>query len=122
MKELLQLYAGHFLDSESEEAWAVAARDRLKAKFIRAVSLIGSALEARQDWEQAAALYSRVLELDNLAEALYRRLMNCYVELGEPAEALNSYRRCRDMLSIVLGIEPSPETEAVRAMLGQTEA
>jgi adenylate cyclase len=119
MKELLQLYAGHFLDSESEEAWAVAARDRLKAKFIRAVSLIGSALEARQDWEQAAALYSRVLELDNLAEALYRRLMNCYIELGEPAEALNSYRRCRDMLSVVLGIEPSPETEAIRATLGQ---
>jgi adenylate cyclase len=119
MKELLQLYAGHFLDSESQEAWVVAARDRLKAKFIRAVSLIGSALEARQDWEQAAALYSRALELDNLAEALYRRLMNCYIQLGEPAEALNSYRRCRDMLSIVLGINPSPETEAIRATLAR---
>lgn len=122
MKELLQLYSGHFLDSESQEAWAVAARDRFKAKFIRAVSLIGSALEARPDWEQAAALYSRALELDNLAEALYRRLMNCYIELGEPAEALNSYRRCRDMLSIVLGVKPAPETEAVRAMLGRAEA
>ena len=65
---------------------------------------------------------SGALELDNLAEALYRRLMNCYIELGEPAEALNSYRRCRDMLSIVLGIKPPPETEAVRAILGQTEA
>jgi two-component SAPR family response regulator len=119
MKELLQLYSGHFLDSELQEAWAVAARDRMKAKFIRAVSLIGTALEARQDWSRAAELYSRALELDNLAEALYRRLMNCFIKLGEPAEALNSYRRCRDMLSIVLGIEPSPETEAIRAKLGQ---
>ena len=117
-KELLQLYAGHFLASESQEGWVVAARDRWKAKFIRAVALIGGALESRQEWEQAAALFSRALELDNLAEALYRRLMVCYRELGEPAESLNVYRRCRDMLSIVLGIKPSPETEAVRAMLG----
>ena len=63
-------------------------------------------------------MFSRALELDNLAEALYRRLMVCYRELGEPAESLNVYRRCRDMLSIVLGIKPSPETEAIRAMLG----
>jgi adenylate cyclase len=122
MKELLQLYSGHFLDGESQEAWVIAARDRWKAKFIRAVALIGKTFEERQEWEMAAALFSRALELDNLAEALYRRLMNCYIELGEPAEALNSYRRCRDMLSIVLGVKPSPETEAVREMLGQAEA
>ena len=69
----------------------------------------------------AATLFSRALELDNVAEALYRRLMTCYLELGEPTEALNSYRRCRDMLSIVLGVKPAPETEAVRAMLAQVE-
>jgi DNA-binding SARP family transcriptional activator len=118
MAELLQLYSGHFLDSESQEAWVVSARDRWKAKFIRAVALLGSALENRTEWEQAAALYSRALELDNLAEPLYRRLMVCYWELGEPAEGLNVYRRCRDMLSIVLGIKPGVETEAVRSMLG----
>lgn len=118
MKELLQLYAGHFLVSETQEAWAVAARDKFRAKFIRAVAVIGGSLEARQEWEQAVALFSRALELDNLAEALYRRLMVCYRELGEPAEALNVYRRCREMLSIVLGVKPSPETEAIRATLG----
>jgi len=118
MKELLQLYAGHFLVSETQEAWAVAARDRFRAKFIRAVAVVGGSLEANREWEQAVALFSRALELDNLAEALYRRLMVCYRELGEPAEALNVYRRCREMLSIVLGVKPSPETEAIRATLG----
>ena len=117
IKELLQLYAGHFLDTETQDAWAVAARDRLKAKFMRAVAMVGTILEARREWDQAVALFSRALELDNLAEALYRRLMVCYRELGEPAEALNVYRRCRDMLSIVLGVKPSPETEAIRVSL-----
>lgn len=116
-RELLRVYTGHFLDKESQEPWAISARDRLKAKFARAVSVLGAGLEADKQWKQAIALYSQALELDNLAEGLYRRLMLAYRENGEPAEAVNVYRRCRDMLSIVLGAKPSPETEAVRSTL-----
>jgi DNA-binding response OmpR family regulator len=113
-RALLQLYTGHFLDQESQEPWAIAARDQLRAKFIRAVTKLGGVLEERKDWEQAATLYLRALELDNLAEALYRRLMIVYCEQGELAEAINIYRRCRDMLSVVLNTKPSTETEAIR--------
>ena len=116
-KELLRLYVGHFLEKESQESWAISARDKIKAKFVRAVTHIGAQLEQGQQWPSAIALYSRALELDNLAEGLYRRLMICYRENGEPAEGLNVYRRCRDMLSIVLGVKPSPETEAIRNTL-----
>ena len=116
-KELLRLYSGHFIEKDSQEPWAVAARDRLAAKFLRAVTTLGAQLEQSKEWDEAAALYSRALELDNLAEALYRRLMVSYRELGETAEALKVYRRCRDMLSIVLGLSPSPETEAIRGTL-----
>jgi class 3 adenylate cyclase/DNA-binding SARP family transcriptional activator len=117
-RELLRLYSGHFLEKESQDAWALAARDRLKAKFLRAVTLLGSSLEAAGQWEQAIALYSKALELDNLVEGLYRRLMVAYRERGEPVEALNVYRRCRHMLSVVLGAKPSAETEAIRGTLG----
>jgi LuxR family maltose regulon positive regulatory protein len=97
----------------------VAMRDKLHAKFVRAVIALGIQLEQRRQWEQAAALYSRALELDNLAEGLYRRLMISLRELGETAEASKVYRRCRDMLSIVLSTSPSPETEAIRSSLRQ---
>jgi adenylate cyclase len=117
VKELLRLYTGPFLDKDSQEPWAVAARDRLAAKFLRAVTTLGARFEQDKQWEEAVALYSRALELDNLSEGLYRRLMVSYRELGETAEALKVYRRCRDMLSIVLGLNPSPETEAVRGTL-----
>ncbi len=117
-KDLLRLYAGHFLEKESQESWAISARDKIKAKFVRAVAHLGVQLENGQQWPQAIAVYSRALELDNLAEGLYRRLMICHRENGEPAEGLNVYRRCRDMLSIVLGVKPSPETEAIRSTLG----
>jgi DNA-binding response OmpR family regulator len=113
-RKLLRLYAGHFLDKELQESWAVEARDRFRAKFVRAVTQLGAVLEQRKDWEAATTLYLRALELDNLAEALYRRLMIVYREQGESAEAINIYRRCRDMLSIVLSTQPSEETEAIR--------
>jgi class 3 adenylate cyclase/CheY-like chemotaxis protein/DNA-binding SARP family transcriptional activator len=118
-RELLRLCTGLFLEKDSQEPWAVQARDKLKAKFLRAVTLLGSELEQRKQWPQAIALYARALELDNLTEGLYRRLMICYREQGEPAEALNVYRRCRDILSIVLNVKPSPETEAIHASLGR---
>ena len=114
-RELLRAYAGHFLEHETQEAWAVSFRDRLRAKFGRAVMSLAACLEQRRKWDQAAALYSRALELDNLAEPLYRRLMICYRELDEMAEALKVYRRCRELLSIVFSINPSAETEAIRA-------
>jgi len=112
--DLLRLYAGHFLEHEDQEIWAAAFRDKLKAKFGRSVMTLAACLERQRKWHQAAALYSRALELDNLAEPLYRRLMICYRELGEIAEALKTYRRCHELLSIVLCVRPSVETEAIR--------
>ena len=112
---LLRVYAGHFLEHETQDAWAVACRDRLKAKFLRAVVTLATRFEQDRRWEQASTLYLRALELDNLAEQIYRRLMVCYRELGETAEALRVYRRCRDLLAVVLSIQPSAATETIRA-------
>jgi ATP/maltotriose-dependent transcriptional regulator MalT/DNA-binding SARP family transcriptional activator len=113
----LALYRGHFLSLESEMTWALPLRDRLHAKLSRSALAEGQRLEGCGDFAAARALYERVLELDNLAEAIYRRLMVCQRELGDPAGALTTYRRCRELLSIVLNRKPAAETEALRASL-----
>ena len=106
-----------FSRSRSPAPWALPLRDRLQARLARAVLARGQALEAQRDFAAARVLYERALELDNLAEAIYRRLMVCQRELGDPAGALTTYRRCRELLSIVLGRKPAAETEAIRASL-----
>ncbi len=113
----LALYAGHFLALDGAPAWALPMRDRLQARLARAVLAAGADRERAGAWAAARALYERALELDNLAEAIYRRLMVCQRELGDPAGALTTYRRCRELLSVVLGRKPAPETEAIRASL-----
>ena len=53
------------------------------------------------------------IEQDTLAEDFYRGLMRCHLALGAPANALRVYRRCRELLSIVLAVAPTAETEAL---------
>jgi pentatricopeptide repeat protein len=108
---LLFLYQGELLKGEMDAPWLIAARDRVRNKYLRTLKLLGDYWEKREAWEQVRNLYERILEIDNVAEDIYRRLIRCYSRAGQPAEALRIYRRCRQMLSLVLGIEPSPETD-----------
>lgn len=107
----LRLYSGHFLQNETDDPWVFVYRDRLKSRFQRLVMAIGARWERAGQWPSAADVYMRALEIDNLSEAFYQQLMMCHQHMGEHAEALRVYRRCRELLSIVLGIVPSPKTE-----------
>ena len=115
----LACYRGHFLGLEAPAPWALPLRDRLQARLARAVLARGQALEAEHDFAAARALNGSARDHDNLPEAVNRRRMVCQRELGDPAGALTTYRRCRELLSIVLGRKPAAETEAIRATLDQ---
>lgn len=111
--DLMALYGGCFLGAEEDRSWIVPARDRLGAKFARAVTICARALAGAAAIEEAEHLYRRGLELDNLSEPLYRGLIECCLAQGHKPEALNAYRRCRELLSIVLNTRPSEEMEAL---------
>lgn len=117
-ERLLALYQGHFLEHEEEQPWMLLPRERLKAMLVGAVEACGRRLEQAENWAPAARLYERGIALDMLAEPLYRRLMACQARLDRKAQAIETYRRCRQALSVVLGVPPSAETEALRRQLG----
>jgi len=109
-RRLLDAYPGPMLGTD-EEPWIAKPRDALRARFVRTLMRIGEQLEGQSDWASAIDVYRRGLEADNLAESFYRGLMRALAATGDKAEALNAFRRCRELLSIVLGIKPSSETE-----------
>ena len=119
-ERVMQIYRGRFLEHDGDPAWALATRDRLHSKYLRCTHSVGLALERAGHWEQAATLYRRALEVDGSAEGVYRRLMVCYQRLGRHAEALDTYRRCREMLAALLGTKPSNETEALLESIRNT--
>jgi len=118
-REAAGLYRGHFLPSDSGCEWAVSRSETLQSMMLRLIEEAGRHDEGQGEWENAAACYQKGLDVDCLAEDLYRRLMICYQKLGRRAEAIRLYQRCCSVLQTHLGIRPSPETEAVYASLHQ---
>jgi DNA-binding SARP family transcriptional activator len=116
----LALYRGGFLDADGQAAWALSARERLRRVFLRRVAGLGRAWEAAGDWGRAVHWYERGLEVDDLAEELYQRLIAGYQRLGRQAEAAVTYERCRQRLADVLGVAPSAETERLGRSLRGT--
>ena len=118
-KQLLERYGGAFLASEPEHAWALPLRDRLRQKFVRAAADLGRYWQQAEDAERAIDVLELAVERDYASESIYRSLMECYAALGRRADAVDTYSRCRKMLSATLNVEPSQETTALYEKLTQ---
>jgi DNA-binding SARP family transcriptional activator len=110
IQSALQAYAGGFAREQSGPACMANMRYRLAAKFRRAVLSVGRHWESRGSFDRAAEVYRFALEQDNLVEDFHRRLMHCEWKRDHRAEAIRCYRRCRQLLSLNLHIDPSAET------------
>jgi two-component SAPR family response regulator len=117
IEKAITLYQGHFLAGESEEFWMTSYRERLRNKYLLLITKLGDYLQKTEQWDKAVANYQRALETDQLAEEFYQYLMICYRQLGEYTKAIEVYNRCRKIFTGVLGLEPSPKTEAIRKTL-----
>lgn len=114
LESALDLYRGHFLSSEPVQSWTLSTRDRVRSKMLRVVHALAHANEVAGRWDQAAHVYRRGLELDNLSEPFYQGLMACLLQSGQNGEAHDTYRRCRQALSAAFGVGPSARTEVLR--------
>lgn len=112
-EKAIAIYSGPFLPMDDDKHWTATLRERLLSKFLRCVENLGGHFEETGQWKKALHCYKRGLEVDDLAEEFHRRLMACYHKLGRRAEALATYRKCRETLADVLGVEPSPKTQEI---------
>ncbi len=112
-EKAFKIYKGHFLPGDTTCDWTASCRERLRSKFHRLVTRLGQYWEHSGYYERAIESYRRGLEIDDLVESFYQRLMVCYQQLGQRAEAVVTYQRCREVLLKTLGIEPSPKTEEI---------
>jgi len=118
-RHALELYAGPFAPEEADIPWVLSTRERVRRKFIRLLSAVADEEESARRYEQAAFLYRRGLEVDDLAEPFCRGLMRCSLALNRVSEGIVAYRNLRQLLSVTLSRHPSAETEAqYRALMG----
>ena len=112
LQKALELYRGPFLPFE-EEFWTISPREKLRNQFIRVALRLGSCREQQGDWKRAAECYQKGLEIDDVVEEFYQRLMIVHQKQGHRAEAIATFERCKKTLSAKPGIKPSVKTETI---------
>lgn len=110
-------YQGVFLPGDVETPWTLMRREQLRRRFIHVVQAVAEGAEQAGDWEDVIAWYQRGLQADELAETFHQGMMRCHHALGRYAEGMSAYRRLRQTLSVVLGIAPSAQSQALARSL-----
>lgn len=110
---LIGLYQDHFLAKEGVTSWSVSMHERLRSKFIHHLLEVGRYMEKHGYWVQAMHCYRKGIDVDDLVEVFYQRLIVCCLATHRLSEGLSVYRHCRQVLSITLGLQPELETESL---------
>ncbi len=116
MEKITAMYQGPFLRDIAEQ-WALPSKERLKNRYLNILAELAQRSEQSQDWQKAIQCFERCIEFDSISEENYRRLMTVYDKLGRKAEGIAVYKRCKDAISLHLGISPSQETETIHKNL-----
>ena len=119
---VLQLYQGHFLGNEDEQPWFIAFREKQKARFVRCLSQICDLFEQNGHCELAIDYYRKGIEIDQLSEGFYQRLMKCYMQHGRYIEAVAVYQQCQRVCTALTGFGPSAATNKIYQKLARAAA
>lgn len=106
----VELYTGELLPSCYDD-WILPERERLRQLALDALERLITLLEAQRDYRAAIRYSQRLLQLEPLNEALYRRLMSLYAANDDRAGALRVYQRCVAMVQEEFAAEPAAATQ-----------
>lgn len=121
LREALELGAEELLAGSLGAAWADAARqEHQRLRVEAATAAARHALHLGQP-ALAVTLADAALALDPMAEDACRSAMQGLWAQGRTAEALRRHADLRAVLSDELGVDPTPQTQAVLAQLLRDE-
>lgn len=98
---------------EHEGAWVHSVRDQIAAIHASSLELQVHALAEAGDARAAADVAERLVRAEPFSEPAHQLRISVLVDAHDRAGALKAYEHCRAVLAAELGVEPSPETEAV---------
>jgi DNA-binding SARP family transcriptional activator len=105
--------AGRPLLPGQEGAWVDRRRTAWHEVLVRALQVLVDANLADGQADLAVQPATELVGLEPFRESAYLRLLRAHAAAGNRGEALRVYDRCRRLLADELGVDPSPELEAV---------
>jgi TolB-like protein/DNA-binding SARP family transcriptional activator len=98
----------------SFDQWLTAERTRFEDRVRRILEAdLDRLTEHNAEPEVRAAAARRLLNFERTHEGAVRSLMKAFAQMGDRAQAIREFERCRQVLLTVLDLPPSKETIAV---------
>lgn len=106
----LAAYGGELLPEDRYADWCAERRAFLAELRVRLLLQVAEAYGARGSLELAADRLREVLREDPAREAVHRRLMRLYVQMGMPDQVVRQFQLCEAALRSQLDLSPQAET------------
>ncbi len=95
------------------EDWLVFERERFRQLGLHALEALAEQLTAAGRLGRALETALTVVRTEPLRESAHRSLIRVHLAEGNRVEALRQYQLCRQLLRDQLGVEPTPQLEAL---------
>jgi two-component SAPR family response regulator len=108
LSRAFELYRGPYLASCYMD-WAVEFRRNLELKLLEAGLRLSELRLSQERHAEAAEVAETVLGLDPVCQLAYQRVMQAYIGMGRPEEAVRRFDRYEKVLKNELELEPSTD-------------
>ncbi|MCA1692823.1 MAG: bacterial transcriptional activator domain-containing protein, partial [Actinobacteria bacterium] len=115
LQEAADLYTGELYPG-ADWPWAEVPREDLQGRAVDVLVSMAATRLVAGDVRGALDALERAVEVDPLAEQLYRRIMRLHAKLARPDQADAAFRTLQARLGEI-GLEPSPESEKLHGEL-----
>jgi DNA-binding SARP family transcriptional activator len=109
----LAAYGGELLPEDRYEDWCAERREFLARLHLRLLIGLADVLEQRRSLSASADRFREVLQHDPTREAVHRRLMVLYAQMGMRDQAVRQFRVCEAVLRRELDLAPESATTAL---------
>jgi SARP family transcriptional regulator, regulator of embCAB operon len=108
--------------SDEEAPWIERLRGRFRATLARGLQCLSTISADQGEFSLAVQYATEMVDLQPFQETAYQHLMRLHARMGNSAEALRIFNRCRELFREELGSSPSNETQALflSILRGQT--
>ena len=96
--------------------WVLIERERFRQVRLHALEALCERLSAQSRYALAVDAGLAAVAGEPLRESAHRAVMRAHLAEGNRVEALRQYRLCQRLLHDQLGLEPTAETERLRAL------
>jgi two-component SAPR family response regulator len=112
LEEALDLYRGNYLQVVYEN-WCTLEREHLRVQYQSVLEILANHYARHQSIPKAIEYFQRLLREDPYRESAHRELMRCYSMNGDRASAIRQYKTCAELFGNELGLDLTPETQAL---------